>query len=288
MTRSHTGAIGAGQRHSSSPVFALIRSSALLAGFVLCGCSSSPKPDTPAPESPLELTLRAESQGKDIQLTWNRHSPLLANSTGGILIIEDGDQPKQELPLTADFLQTGSVLYQPTSNNVRFRLHITSTHSATISHEQSAAANTEVRGLGQAPATQVPDMTKPQDARPFTRRPVTPAKSKAERVVREPSTRARVQPPPSDFPDSQKTGFATFYNPTGQSDKQELAAAYARLPVGSRVRVTNLANGRSLVLPIVRPGASARGKHIINVSYHAAEELGFVSAGTAPVRVEPE
>jgi len=86
---------------------------------------------------------------------------------------------------------------------------------------------------------------------------------------------------------SYATGIATFYDSSGQSDKQELAAVYSRLPVGSRVRVTNLANGKSVVVLIIRRGAFA-GEHIINVSYHAAEELGLVRAGTARVRVEPE
>jgi rare lipoprotein A (peptidoglycan hydrolase) len=284
ITRSRTGYMPAGQGHSGSCVSARFRSSALLAGLVLCGCGSYTKPDNAASRSPSELSLHVESHGNDLRLTWNRHAPLFANATGGILIIEDGDQPKREMPLSAAILQTGSVLYQPTSKNVRFRLQITSTHSATISREQSATADRDVRVSGQVPDIHVPDRPKPEDARPSTSHPVTSAKSRAERIARESSTRARVQP----LPDSHDTGIATFYNPAGQSATKELAAACARLPVGSRVRVTNLANGRTVVLPVVRPGASARGEHIINVSYRAAEELGFVRAGTARVRVEPE
>jgi rare lipoprotein A len=275
--------------HSSIPVFALIGSLTLIAVLVLGGCSSSLKLENAAAGSSSELALHVEPQGNDLRLTWNRHAPILANATGGILVIEDGDQPQRELPLTAALLQSGSVLYQPTSNKVRFRLDITSTQSTTVFAGQLAHANGKNRISDQVPATQAPDMTKSEHARASTRHPVTSEKSSAERgIVQESGRRARVQPLPSGLQDARETGIATFYNPSGQSDKQELAAAYARLPVGSRVRVTNLTNGRSIVVPIVRPGPTARGEHIINLSYHAAEELGFVRPGTAPVRVEPE
>jgi hypothetical protein len=92
--------------------------------WFFCGCGSYTKPDNAASRSPSELGLHVESQGSDLRLIWNRHSPLFPNATGGILIIEDGDRPKRELPLTAAILQTGSVLYQPTSKNVRFHFRL--------------------------------------------------------------------------------------------------------------------------------------------------------------------
>lgn len=126
LTRRYNAAICAGHMQSSVPAFALVRSSALLAGFVLCGCSGSPKPEYAATGPRAELALHAESHGNGLRLTWNRDAPILANATAGTLVIEDGDQPRQELPLTGDLLRTGTVLYQPTSNSVRFRLDITS------------------------------------------------------------------------------------------------------------------------------------------------------------------
>ena len=75
-----TRSICAGQMHSSVPVFALIRSLTLIAGLVLCGCSSSLKPENAAAGSSSELALHAEPQGNDLRLTWNRHAPILANA----------------------------------------------------------------------------------------------------------------------------------------------------------------------------------------------------------------
>lgn len=63
-----------------------------------------------------------------------------------------------------------------------------------------------------------------------------------------------------------------------------LTAAHRTLPMGARVLVTNLANGRSLVLRIGDRGPRDKGR-IIDVSERAAILLGFYRQGTAPVRV---
>jgi rare lipoprotein A len=69
-------------------------------------------------------------------------------------------------------------------------------------------------------------------------------------------------------------------------DPQALTAAHRTLPLGTRVRVTNLASGRSVVLTINDRGPFRRGR-VIDVSRRAARELGFLSAGVVRVRVEP-
>jgi rare lipoprotein A len=51
------------------------------------------------------------------------------------------------------------------------------------------------------------------------------------------------------------------------------------------VRVTNLGNGRSVVVTVIDRGPFVRGR-IIDVSRRAARELGFLRDGTARVRVE--
>lgn len=62
-------------------------------------------------------------------------------------------------------------------------------------------------------------------------------------------------------------------------------AAHPTLAFGTRVRVTNLTNGRSIVLTINDRGPFTKGR-IVDVSRHAAEQLRFVQAGTARVRVQ--
>jgi rare lipoprotein A len=68
-------------------------------------------------------------------------------------------------------------------------------------------------------------------------------------------------------------------------DPGQLTAAHRSLPLGSRVRVTNTRNGRSVVVRINDRGPF-HGNRIIDVSHAAARELGFVQRGTAPVRLE--
>jgi rare lipoprotein A len=63
-------------------------------------------------------------------------------------------------------------------------------------------------------------------------------------------------------------------------------AAHRTLPFGSQVRVTNLHNNRSVVVTINDRGPFVGGR-VIDVSTHAADALGFRSAGVAHVRVEP-
>ena len=68
-------------------------------------------------------------------------------------------------------------------------------------------------------------------------------------------------------------------------DMHAMTAAHPSLPFGTKVRVTNLENGRTVVLRINDRGPFAK-RRIIDVSRHAAEHLGFRDAGLAKVRVE--
>jgi rare lipoprotein A len=68
-------------------------------------------------------------------------------------------------------------------------------------------------------------------------------------------------------------------------DMNGLTAAHQTLPMPSLVRVTNLENGRSIVLRVNDRGPFARGR-VVDVSRRAAQLLGFEAQGTARVRVE--
>lgn len=70
-------------------------------------------------------------------------------------------------------------------------------------------------------------------------------------------------------------------------DMNGLTAAHRTLPFGTRVRVTNLANGRQAVVRINDRGPFRRGR-IIDLSYAAARKLGLVRRGVARVRVAIE
>jgi rare lipoprotein A len=91
-----------------------------------------------------------------------------------------------------------------------------------------------------------------------------------------------------------ETGIASWYGQDfhGQRtangeifNKDELTAAHKTLPLPTLARVTNLENGRSIVVRINDRGPFS-GSRIIDVSQRAAELLGFEQRGTAKVRVQ--
>lgn len=91
-----------------------------------------------------------------------------------------------------------------------------------------------------------------------------------------------------------ETGIASWYGPDFHGgptangelyDQNELTAAHRTLQMPSLVRVTNLENGRSLVVRVNDRGPFKRGR-IIDLSKRGAELLGFIDKGTARVRLE--
>ncbi|GBL53483.1 rare lipoprotein A [Pseudomonas citronellolis] len=68
-------------------------------------------------------------------------------------------------------------------------------------------------------------------------------------------------------------------------DQHALTAAHRSLPFGTRLKVTNLDNGRSVVVRVNDRGPFGRGR-IIDLSRAAAERLNMLRSGTAPVRLE--
>ena len=80
--------------------------------------------------------------------------------------------------------------------------------------------------------------------------------------------------------------FHAKYTANGEIyDMNTLTAAHRTLPLPSIVRVTNLENGRSLVLRVNDRGPFAKNR-IIDVSKRGAQLLGFQAQGTAKVKVE--
>ena len=99
---------------------------------------------------------------------------------------------------------------------------------------------------------------------------------------------------PQDNPNYRAYGVASWYGSDfhGRStangeifDAEAITAAHPTLPLPSYVRVTNLSNGRSLILRVNDRGPYA-GNRLIDVSKRAAYLLGFTVSGTAWVRVE--
>ena len=68
-------------------------------------------------------------------------------------------------------------------------------------------------------------------------------------------------------------------------DMYGLTAAHKTFPFNTEVRVTNLSNGKSIVLRINDRMPGYKGR-IIDISFQAARELGMIISGTANVKVD--
>lgn len=88
-------------------------------------------------------------------------------------------------------------------------------------------------------------------------------------------------------------GFASYYaakfhgRPTASGERFDngaLTAAHRTLPFGSMVRVINPTNGKSVTVRINDRGPFTKGR-VIDVSRAAAEELGLIARGHAPVEL---
>lgn len=89
-------------------------------------------------------------------------------------------------------------------------------------------------------------------------------------------------------------GVASFYSDKYEGKrtasgevyrKNDLTAAHKKLPYGTKVKVSNLENGKSVVVT-VNDRMAASSVAVIDVTRRAAEELGFVKAGRAKVKLE--
>ncbi len=86
-------------------------------------------------------------------------------------------------------------------------------------------------------------------------------------------------------------GLASFYaegSKTASGEKfdgHELTAAHRTLPFGTQVRVTNVANGRSVTVRINDRGPFVRGR-VVDVSYLAAKTLWMTGRGIAKVKLD--
>ena len=99
---------------------------------------------------------------------------------------------------------------------------------------------------------------------------------------------------PAIKPKTVQRGEASWYGPglrgkktaSGERfDQAELTAAHRTFPLGSKAKVTNLKNGKTVEVEITDRGPFVEGR-IIDLSKAAAEKLGLVGSGTAPVEIE--
>ncbi|CAD7853477.1 MAG: Septum-associated rare lipoprotein A [Olavius algarvensis Gamma 1 endosymbiont] len=95
-------------------------------------------------------------------------------------------------------------------------------------------------------------------------------------------------------PGHTEEGLASYYHdglhgrPTASGeiyDKRASSAAHKSLPLGTRVRVTRLSDGRSIEVRINDRGPFVKGR-IIDLSRRSARDLGIIDGGLTKVKVE--
>jgi rare lipoprotein A len=99
---------------------------------------------------------------------------------------------------------------------------------------------------------------------------------------------------PSTGKPEPERGYAAFYSPSleghktacgGTYSSQKFTAAHPRLPCGTRLRVTNLRNGKTVRVTVNDHGPNTRNR-VIDLSYAAARSLNFIKQGTTLVKIE--
>lgn len=163
--------------------------------------------------------------------------------------------------------------------------------------------STQREEAGQGP---VIDLRRNRDGRVVATAAEAPAEANAQEGAEQGAQpwleRERVGPPyqangrwyvPTPEPGYEQTGVASWYGagfhgrPTASGevfDQEALTAAHPTLPIPSLVQVTNLENGREVIVRVNDRGPFV-GERLIDVSRRTAEVLGFESAGHARVHV---
>lgn len=106
--------------------------------------------------------------------------------------------------------------------------------------------------------------------------------------------RRAVKGKPGQFTFKEQVGMASYYGaefhgrPTASGeifDMNALSCAHRTLPLGTKVRVTNLENGKSVILKVNDRGPFVDGR-IIDLSRGAAEKLDMIQSGISIVKIE--
>lgn len=115
--------------------------------------------------------------------------------------------------------------------------------------------------------------------------PALPQPPNLTATAHQPKTKVKQEPVPAPTPEVGlvQEGIASWYDL--HKTRHEMTAAHPTLPFGTKVRVTNMKNGRQAIVRIIDRGPFIPGR-IIDLSIRAAEVLGMVRSGIAPVRVE--
>jgi len=216
-------------------------------------------------------SLRAERQGEDLKIVWDHNSPAVAAATSGVLDINDGGATRQ-IPMTADQVRFGSLLYSPRSEQVSVRL-------TTLQDNRNTEQESVLVLLRKPPQTQ--SGNGPQS-------PHIPFEVKTERIsssissTRVSSTRAFVPPP----------GKSEIKPPVALDDPPATQASQERVDPSAPLPLVSVSLPPALAAPRSEPAKPAAPASRERADLPAPQPLGSVSpppvaALTALPRSEP-
>jgi TonB family protein len=130
-------------------------------------------------------SLRAERQGEDLKIIWDLNSPEVAGATSGVLDIDDGGMTRR-IPMTADQVRFGSLLYTPVSEQVSVRL--------TALKDNQTTKQESVLVLLRRPAQAQAKSGQPSPRIPFEVKSVKPERTPATRAFVPPAGDRGVKP----------------------------------------------------------------------------------------------
>jgi rare lipoprotein A len=130
-----------------------------------------------------------------------------------------------------------------------------------------------------------------------TAKPPSPTKAASAKASRASKSKhvAQSTTPAHTKNTTNEVGWASWYGKEVQGrktaggksfDKETMVAAHRTLPMGSKVRITNLSNGKSIDVEVVDRGP-VRHDRVIDLSEGAARAIDMKNAGVAKVLVEP-
>ncbi|MDM7936284.1 MAG: septal ring lytic transglycosylase RlpA family protein [Cyanobium sp. CZS 48M] len=156
----------------------------------------------------------------------------------------------------------------------------------------SARTESEPRIAMATPAISAPAVERSESVQPSQRVAIRQQDSETP-ALEAPSAPTAPAPTPRRFKLA-GTGEASWYGPGFFGNRTAngevfrpgtMTAAHRTLPFGTKVKVTNLRNGRSAIVRINDRGPF-HGNRIIDLAHGAAQNLGLVASGVAQVRLE--
>ena len=148
-----------------------------------------------------------------------------------------------------------------------------------FNHNTTGSLSASAPAAQQKPAPAPKPSTAAAKPAPKAAQSAPKPKSNAQKPQRRASSGRVLRGLASYYWQPQKVASGGWFNPNA------LTAAHKSLPFGTRVRVTNLNNGRSVVVRINDRGPYIRGR-IIDLSKRAAHVIAMQGSGVVPVRVE--